>query len=187
MPVRLPALLEQLLDHHLRRDACVVRARDPKHVVASHAVPPAEQVLHGHGERVAQVERAGDVGRRQADGKLWPVVLWVARRQVVPGCLPPIIPRRLDGMRLVAWLHRLGHALALAFGRRVDVGTRRSGRIEIWLLLLLFRCHDCASRECNVARTWHQSLTSTTFTFTFMTSTTPQRQFLSAEFAEGSK
>ena len=57
-----------LLDHGLRGDAGVVGARHPEGVVALHAVPADEHVLDGVVERVAHVQRAGDVRRRDDDG-----------------------------------------------------------------------------------------------------------------------
>ena len=70
-------LLEQpLLDDGLGGDAGVVGAGHPEDVVALHPPPADQDVLQGVIERVAQVERAGDVGRRDHDA--------IGR----PGCWP---------------------------------------------------------------------------------------------------
>src|SRR5690349_24903186 len=62
-------LLQLALDHHLRGDAGVIDARQPADVEAAHSLVAREHVLHGGGERVAEVQRAGDVRRRLDDGK----------------------------------------------------------------------------------------------------------------------
>ena len=60
--------LHQLpLDDHLRGDAGVIRAGLPKHVLAAHPLEAAENVLQGRVERVAHVQGAGDVRRRNDD------------------------------------------------------------------------------------------------------------------------
>jgi hypothetical protein len=65
---RRQALLLQLaLDHDLGGDAGVVGAGHPQRVVAAHAVVARQRVHDGLVERVAHVQRAGDVGRRQLD------------------------------------------------------------------------------------------------------------------------
>ncbi len=63
------ALLGQLaLDHVLGGDAGVVGAGHPERVVALHALPADEDVLERVVQRVAHVQDAGDVGRRDDDG-----------------------------------------------------------------------------------------------------------------------
>ena len=62
--------LQLALDDDLRGDAGVVGAGDPGGVVAHHAVVAREAVHDGLVEGVAHVQRAGDVGRRQLDGKV---------------------------------------------------------------------------------------------------------------------
>ncbi len=67
---RLAFFLQDLpLDHHLRGDAGMVDARHPADVEAAHALEAHHGVLDGGGERVAHVQRAGDVGRGQDDGE----------------------------------------------------------------------------------------------------------------------
>ncbi len=59
---------EAALHHHLRGDAGMVRARLPQHVAAAHALEAAQNVLQGVVERMAHVQRAGDVRRRNDNG-----------------------------------------------------------------------------------------------------------------------
>ena len=59
--------VELALDHDLRGDAGVVGARLPQRVVAAHAVVAGQRVHERVLERVAHVQRAGDVRRRQQD------------------------------------------------------------------------------------------------------------------------
>ena len=61
------ALGELALDDHLGGDAGVVGARLPQHVAAVHPLIAAEHVLQRVVERVAHVQVAGDVGRRNDD------------------------------------------------------------------------------------------------------------------------
>ena len=62
--------LHQLaLDDHLRGDAGMVHARLPQHVLAAHALEADQDVLQRVVERVAHVQRAGDVRRRDDDGE----------------------------------------------------------------------------------------------------------------------
>ena len=63
-PAGLLALHQLPLDHHLGRDAGVVGAGLPQHVLAAHALEPAQDVLQRVVERMAHVQRTGDVGRR---------------------------------------------------------------------------------------------------------------------------
>src|SRR5208337_2802332 len=62
------ALHELALDDHLRRDARVVRAGLPEHVLALHARVTRQNVLQRVVERMAHVQIAGDVRRRNDDG-----------------------------------------------------------------------------------------------------------------------
>ena len=64
---RLLALHQLALDHGLRGDAGVVGAGLPQHVLAAHALEAAQDVLQRVVERVAHVQRAGHVGRRDDD------------------------------------------------------------------------------------------------------------------------
>ena len=60
---------EQALDHELRRDARMVGAGLPQRVPALHAPPADQRVLQGEGERVAHMQAAGHVRRRDHDGE----------------------------------------------------------------------------------------------------------------------
>ncbi len=60
-------LHELALNDHLRRDAGVVGARLPQHVLAAHALEPSKDVLQRVVERMAHMQGAGDVGRRNDD------------------------------------------------------------------------------------------------------------------------
>ena len=64
---RLLPLHHLALDHHLGGDAGMVGARLPEHVAAAHALEADQDVLERVVERVAHVERAGDVRRRDDD------------------------------------------------------------------------------------------------------------------------
>ncbi len=57
--------LQLPLHHDLRGNARMVHARHPQRVVAPHAVVAHQGVHHGLVERMAHVQRARDVGRRQ--------------------------------------------------------------------------------------------------------------------------
>ena len=73
LPAQRPPILALLgkltLDHHLRGDAGVIGARLPQHVAALHAPIAAQHVLQRVVERVAHVQVAGDVGRRDHDAE----------------------------------------------------------------------------------------------------------------------
>ena len=85
----LALLLERLLDHVLRGDAGVVGARQPERVPALHAAPPDEDVLYGLVERVAHVEYARHVRRRDHDGiRPAPVGLLVEETAFLPDLVP---------------------------------------------------------------------------------------------------
>ncbi len=58
---------QQPLDHHLRRDARVVGAVDPERVAAAHAVQADQHVVDRAVQRVAHVQRARHVRRRDRD------------------------------------------------------------------------------------------------------------------------
>ena len=61
------ALHELALDHRLGGDAGMVGARLPQHVAAAHALEAAQDVLQRIVQRMAHVQRAGDIGRRDDD------------------------------------------------------------------------------------------------------------------------
>ena len=68
-PVRLLPVHQHAFDHHLCGDAGVIDARLPQHVAAAHAPVTAQDVLKGVVERVAHMQIAGDVRRRDDDAK----------------------------------------------------------------------------------------------------------------------
>ena len=115
---RLALLFLQLaLDHHLRGDAGVVDARQPTDVVPAHPFVPGEHVLHGGGERVTQMQRSGDVGRRLDDGERRLVADVLRAEKTL--FFPPLSPMRFDALGLVA-LVEIGRVRArLAHGARV--------------------------------------------------------------------
>ena len=59
--------------HGLGGDAGVVGAGDPQGVEALHAAPADEEILQRVVESVAEVQGAGDVGRRDDDGERFAV------------------------------------------------------------------------------------------------------------------
>jgi hypothetical protein len=61
--------VQQAFHNHLRRDAGVVGAGLPQRIAALHPPPTDQRVLHGKGQRMAHVQAAGDVGRRDHDGE----------------------------------------------------------------------------------------------------------------------
>jgi hypothetical protein len=68
--VRLSCLgLQLALDHHLRGDAGVVGADHPQRILAAQPLVADHHVLQRVVERVADVQAAGDVGRRVDDGE----------------------------------------------------------------------------------------------------------------------
>ncbi len=93
--------VELALDHDLSGDTGVIGARLPERVCAPHAVV-ADQGIHDRVlERVAHVQAAGDVGRRDHDA----VGLALAARREVAVLLPGLVPGLLDGLRVVGFIH----------------------------------------------------------------------------------
>ncbi len=97
------------LDHHLGRDAGMIGARLPQHVRAAHALEAAQHVLQGIVQRMAHMQRAGDVGRRNDDrvrlgvGALGPAGLEGA------GLFPGLVNAAFDFGRLIGLIdHSLG-------------------------------------------------------------------------------
>ena len=100
------ALLAQGLLHHvLRGDARVVRARHPADVVAAHPVPPHQDVLDGLVQRVAHMQDACHVRRRDHHGIGLPTPCGVIMEAAM--LLPPRIPFRLNCLRVVMSVHRI--------------------------------------------------------------------------------
>ncbi len=60
-----PLMLHQLpLDHHLRGDAGMIGAGLPEHILAAHALEAAENVLQRVVQRMAHMQRARHIRRR---------------------------------------------------------------------------------------------------------------------------
>src|SRR5207248_2912838 len=91
--------LELALDHDLRGDAGMVGADHPVGVEAAHAVVADERVHQRLLERMAHMQRAGDVRRRQLDRVRGLVVIAVA--EVAAG-FPALVPVLLDGSGIEA-------------------------------------------------------------------------------------
>mmetsp|Transcript_20250 Transcript_20250/g.60469 ORF Transcript_20250/g.60469 Transcript_20250/m.60469 type:complete len:237 (-) Transcript_20250:113-823(-) len=112
-------------------------------------MPSRQAVLDGRRESVAEVQRAGDVGRRDDHDEA------LARRSLlrlggvaaVPAArLPPVLPRGLDVRGVVRLRHGLRQNLPVALGRRRRLGVDVLGlglglglRLESRLLGLGFR------------------------------------------------
>ena len=138
---------QQLLDLCLGRDAGVVGAEDPFRAAAVHAVEADQHVLHRGVQRVAHVQRARDVRRRDRDR----VVLGrraLRLRVEITRLEPPREHARLDLLRVVAgallerlesrrakppvYSRRLWHASATLMSRTALANLRRCG--GNWLL-----------------------------------------------------
>ena len=96
--------LEVLLDHALRRDARVVVAWLEQAVVPLHAAPPNQRVRERELERVAEMEIAGDVRRREGDDVR--VARVVGFGGVQPLVFPGLLPAGLDALGRVQGIHR---------------------------------------------------------------------------------
>ena len=107
---RLAVALEREIarNHHLGGDAGVVYAHLPQRAMAAHAVVADQRVLQRVLERVAHVQRAGDVGRRQQDA----VGGAVALRREYAARFPFGVEAGFEGFRVVAGGER-GHRLFL--------------------------------------------------------------------------
>ena len=92
---------QRALDERLGADAGVVGAEDPLRALAAHAGEPDQRVLDRAVERVAHVQRAGDVRQRDRDRV---VLLRRPGRLGVeqPGVEPARAHARLDLVRVVA-------------------------------------------------------------------------------------
>ena len=94
-----PFLRQGALDDVLRGDPGVVGPGDPDGVEPLHPLPPGQDVLEGVVQRVAHVERAGDIGRGDDDresgtlGEVFP-----PEGAAFP---PPIEPPGLGGVRFI--------------------------------------------------------------------------------------
>mmetsp|Transcript_6006 Transcript_6006/g.16951 ORF Transcript_6006/g.16951 Transcript_6006/m.16951 type:complete len:738 (+) Transcript_6006:755-2968(+) len=100
----LPQLpLDPLLHYHLRRDARVVRSRDPQHLLSVHPVVATEHVLHRVCKSMPHMEIPSHVGGRNDHNELLLVlvaILCLGRKEAA--LFPPVIPGRLHPRRTVA-------------------------------------------------------------------------------------
>ena len=85
---------QQPFHHHLCGDAGVIGARLPQRVATLHPAPADQRILDGERQRVAHVQAAGDVRRRDHDGEGRRVRVWVAGEAA--GVFPSFIQACLD-------------------------------------------------------------------------------------------
>ena len=138
---RLAGLGELALDDEMRRDAGVVGAGQPEHVVAALALVAHHHVLQRHVERVADVELARDVGGRHDHRELRPRRRHVGAAHA--GLEPTVDELRLDRLgaqngrecstcQRSSWNSGPGthgpHGLLPGPARGVDPGLNRSRR-----------------------------------------------------------
>ena len=100
------ALLGQLaFDHHLRGDAGMIGARLPKHAFAAHALETDENILQRIVERMADMQGARDVRRRDDDAEtVLRIRFWLERARLFPS----LAPARLHFLRVERGLdHRV--------------------------------------------------------------------------------
>ena len=95
-------LFELAGDDHLGGDAGVVGAGEPEGVVAEHAMPAGGDVDFGVLQHVADVEDAGDVGRRDDEREDASGLGGVGAEDV--GVNPPLRPMRFEPLGLVDFL-----------------------------------------------------------------------------------
>ncbi len=100
---------ELALDHHLRRDSGMIGAGQPERGFAFHSMPADSDVHHGVFEHVADVERPGDIGRRNDDGKHPALLSERGIRPINTGFNPPLSPVRLKALRLIDLLKLHGN------------------------------------------------------------------------------
>ena len=118
------ALVAQLLlDDVLGRDPRMIGAADPERLTTAHALVADQRVLDREVERVAHVQRPGDVRWRHGDHVGLARV--VGRDRERAGLVPASRDRGLDGGRVVAGLHG-HHRKPQASGGRP--GGARSGQ-----------------------------------------------------------
>ena len=111
-------LRDLLLDDGLRGDAGVIEAGQPERWLAEHAVPADQRVLDRDRERVAEVQRAGHVGRRHDDRE---GVALAGRREEAS-----ILPELVDIAFGLGGVIGLGQACVGGHGRRsIETGRSR--------------------------------------------------------------
>ena len=103
---RAPLLRQQLLDLQLGRDSSVIRTRHPERGLALHACMANHQIFKADEERVADVQRARYVGRRDADDEGF----CIRRRYFRPEpalAFPPVVETSLGFSKVEIFRH--GH------------------------------------------------------------------------------
>ena len=126
--------LQPPLDDRLRGDAGVVRARHPQRLEALHAFHADQDVLQGVVQGVPQVQRTGDVGRRDHDRERRPAAIGFGLEESLR--LPPGVQPR-PGFGVV-------EAIGERFGREGgDIACRSSMGESVFRTVSRF--HDCRS------------------------------------------
>ena len=122
---------ELLLDHVLGRDSGVVVTGLPERVEPPQPMPADQQILDRPVERVAEVERAGDVRRRHADHEGL-VVSRSGTCGVQPLLLPEALPALFDAVRLVERLHHsmVGQPIGSGVRQRLSQNREAQRRIK---------------------------------------------------------
>ena len=122
---------QQALHHPLGGDAGVVLAREPQSVVAQHPAPAGQGILDGGGEGVAQVQFAGNIGRRHDDDE--GLAARANLRREVTGILPFLVDALLHGGGIVGpWGFRRGRWRSWKLSR-LQPTIRRVNRIRYQL------------------------------------------------------
>src|SRR5918996_6652776 len=99
---RLALLGDDAVEDELGCDAGVVDTGQPEGVVATHPVEASQDVLDEGGQRVAEVQRAGDVRRRLDDDEALRTPRRLVRGAEGVGLEPTPVDRRLDRRGVVA-------------------------------------------------------------------------------------
>ena len=134
---------KHVLDDALGRNTGVITSRHPQGCLAVHTVPPNHHVLKGVSKSVAHVESTSDVRRRVNDDERsgildLAILLELGLEEAL--LLPPAIPGRLDGdrvVRLEVGVFERSDALLLTLGGILDVFG--NGCLFGLLRFLLFR------------------------------------------------
>ncbi len=100
-------LCQIALHNHLRCDAGMVHTRQPEGVEAAHPVPPDRHIDQRVLQHVAHVERSGDVGRRNHQGKHGLGGVGIGGETAM--LHPPLSPARFEPARLVHFLNLHGN------------------------------------------------------------------------------
>ena len=154
-------LLHQLaLDHHLRGDTGMVHARLPQHVLAAHALEAHQYVLQRIVERVAHMQRAGDIRRRDDDGEGLGTLLGTGAGTERVGLFPDFGDLWLDGFGVVGFFEH-GKASELSGFVRFGVNRKAVGKSTARAARLFRRTGhiDLAIQREGRARFQHQGCT----------------------------